>query len=118
MTTILDDSLSRTGLLASLTWDDGTCTAVYGRTVFGRNPTDESGAVCVAVRDETLTISKTHFEIGADDAGPWIVDRHSFNGTVLVRGGVRRTLVPGLPTSLRPGDRLEFGDRSVAVDAP
>ncbi|WP_019182306.1 FHA domain-containing protein, partial [Microbacterium yannicii] len=102
-------------VLAVLTWDDGTRMAVYGRTLYGRNPAATAGAVAIPVRDETLSLSKTHFEVGGDADGAWIVDRHSTNGTVLVRDGSRIPLVPGLPTSLRTGDRLEFGDRTAAV---
>ena len=102
-------------VLAVLTWDDGTRMAVYGRTLYGRNPAMEPGAVAIAVRDETLSLSKTHFEIGGDANGAWVVDRHSTNGTVLIRDGGRIPLVPGLQTSLRAGDRLEFGDRTAAV---
>jgi len=104
--------------IAVLTWDDGGRMAVYGRTLYGRNPAAEPGAVSVAVRDETLSLSKTHFEIGCDDAGAWIVDRHSTNGTILVRDGMRHPLLPGQQTNLRPGDRLEFGDRSATVSEP
>ena len=32
-------------VLAVLTWDDGTRMAVYGHTVYGRNPAAEDGAV-------------------------------------------------------------------------
>ena len=103
-------------VLAVLTWDDGSRMAVYGRTVYGRNPAPEDGAVSVAVRDETLSLSKTHFEIGGDAAGAWIIDRHSTNGTNLVRdGGASRAGRRDCPTALRAGDRLEFGDRSAAV---
>ncbi|WP_164861827.1 FHA domain-containing protein, partial [Microbacterium sp. CPCC 204701] len=102
-------------VLAVLTWDDGTRMAVYGRTLYGRNPAGEAGAVTVAVRDETLSLSKTHFEVGSDERGPWIVDRHSTNGTVLVRDGGRLPLVPGVRTTLRDGDRLDLGDRSTTV---
>ncbi|NYE18686.1 RDD family protein [Microbacterium immunditiarum] len=104
--------------IAVLTWDDGGRMAVYGRTLYGRNPAAEEGAVSVAVRDETLSLSKTHFEIGCDDSGAWIVDRHSTNGTILVRDGMRHPLLPGRQTSVRPGDRLEFGDRSATVSGP
>lgn len=102
-------------VLAVLSWDDGTRMAVYGRTLYGRNPAPAAGAVAVAVRDETLSLSKTHFEIGSDERGPWIADRHSTNGTVLVRDGGRHPLVPGTRTTLRDADRLELGDRSVSV---
>lgn len=101
--------------LVALTWDSGERVAVYGTTLFGRNPAAEAGAAVVAVRDETLSLSKTHFEIGADAAGPWVTDRHSTNGTLLVRGGDRRPLPPGARTPLVAGDRLEFGDRSLLV---
>ncbi|MFD4958773.1 RDD family protein [Microbacterium sp. NPDC058389] len=102
-------------VIAVLTWDDGTRMAVYGRTLYGRNPAGEAGAVAIAVRDETLSLSKTHFEIGGDPAAAWIVDRHSTNGTILVRDGGRIPLVAGVRTNLRTGDRLEFGDRAVTV---
>ncbi|MDY0907943.1 RDD family protein [Microbacterium sp. CFBP9034] len=102
-------------VLAVLTWDDGSAMAVYGRTLYGRNPAVEPGTVSVPVRDETLSLSKTHFEIGGDASASWVLDRHSTNGTVLVRDGGRHRLIPGIPTSLRSGDRLELGDRSVFV---
>ncbi|MDR7184552.1 putative RDD family membrane protein YckC [Microbacterium trichothecenolyticum] len=102
-------------VLAVLTWDDGTRMAVYGRTLYGRNPASEDGAVAIPVRDETLSLSKTHFEVGGDTAGTWIADRHSTNGTTLVRDGGRIPLTPGVRTNLRDGDTLEFGDRRVTV---
>jgi uncharacterized RDD family membrane protein YckC len=105
-------------VIAVLTWDDGARMAVYGRTLYGRNPANEQGAVAIAVRDETLSLSKTHFEVGGDSTGAWILDRHSTNGTTLVRDGGRIPLVPGVRTNLRAGDGLEFGDRRVTVSAP
>ncbi|MEV4686956.1 RDD family protein [Microbacterium sp. LWH3-1.2] len=102
-------------VLAVLTWDDGTRMAVYGRTLYGRNPAGEDGAVAIPVRDETLSLSKTHFEVGGGAVGAWIADRHSTNGTTLVRDGGRIPLTPGVRTNLRDGDTLEFGDRRVMV---
>ena len=101
---------------ALLVWDNGSRTGVRGRTLFGRNPAREDGATVVAVRDETLSLSKTHFEIDADPSGIRVVDRHSTNGVVLVRNGRRAPLPPGQPTPVRAGDRLEFGDRSAIVE--
>ncbi|MBW9109797.1 RDD family protein [Microbacterium ureisolvens] len=102
-------------VIAVLTWDDGTRMAVYGRTLYGRNPAGEDGAVAIPVRDETLSLSKTHFEVGGGATGAWIADRHSTNGTTLVRDGARIPLTPGVRTNLRDGDTLEFGDRRVTV---
>lgn len=112
-----DAPVQRVGhrVIAELTWDDGTRMAVYGRTVCGRNPEREGGVAVLALRDETLSMSKTHFEIGGDDDGAWIIDRFSTNGTNLVRDDERIGLVPGIPAALHPGDRLEFGDRSAVV---
>lgn len=109
-------SVPASPLLAVLTWDDGTSTAVYGRTLYGRNPAAEADTVSMPVRDETLTLSKTHFVVGGGPAGAWVADRHSTNGTVLVRGAVRHPLVAGRPAALRAGDRLELGDRLAIVE--
>lgn len=97
------------------TWDDGQRSTVSGRTVFGRNPEEREGAVNVAVRDETRSLSKTHFEAGADARGGWVMDRQSTNGTVIVREGVRIACPPGQRVPVRLGDALEIGDRIVTI---
>jgi predicted component of type VI protein secretion system len=101
-----------------LTWDTGEQVAVYGRTVFGRDP---FGGPCatVVVRDETLSVSKTHFEVGGDRGGAWVSDRWSRNGTVVLRGADRLPVAPGARVPLRAGDRVEVGDRRLTVsEAP
>lgn len=97
------------------TWDDGQRATVSGRTVFGRNPEDGGGATNVPVRDETRSLSKTHFEAGADAKGGWVMDRQSTNGTVIVRDGVRIACPPGQRVPIRLGDALEIGDRIVTI---
>ena len=73
---------------ATLIWDDGTRQAVYTRTLFGRNPAPESGAQVAPIRDETLSLSKTHFELLVDEQRQvWVIDRHSTNGVAVRRGG-------------------------------
>jgi hypothetical protein len=105
--------------LVTLVWDDGAHQAVYGRTVFGRNPAPETGALTAAVRDETLSLSKTHFEIGAgEDGTPYILDRHSTNGVVLVRSTERLRAEAGVRLAVRAGDVLEFGDRRLRIEVP
>ena len=96
-------------------WDDGTKVTVSGRTVFGRNPAEEDGATVVAVRDETLSLSKTHFEAAAEASGGWVLDRHSTNGVTIVRDGARLVCTPGERVPVRLGDALEIGDRIVTV---
>lgn len=96
-------------------WDDGARATVSGRTLFGRNPAPETGATVVVVRDETLSLSKTHFEAAAEAAGGWVMDRHSTNGMTIVRDGVRIACPPGERVRIRLGDAIEIGDRIVTV---
>lgn len=103
--------------LARIVWDDGTRHGVYGRSVFGRNPSAEPDATRVPVRDETLSLSKTHFELVVDEERAlWVIDRESTNGVVIRRGTQRQTAVPGERTRVRMGDVLEIGDRSATVE--
>ncbi|MFB8891873.1 MULTISPECIES: FHA domain-containing protein [Microbacterium] len=107
----------RTGTRALLLWDDGTRTAVYGRTVFGRDPSRAAGADAIVLRDETLTLSRTHFELVPLDAGGLaVIDRASTNGVVVTRGRDGVPVVPGAQTVLRSGDRLDLGDRWLVVE--
>ncbi|MET0811460.1 MAG: hypothetical protein ABWY03_00305, partial [Microbacterium sp.] len=97
------------------TWDDGTRVSVSRRTVFGRNPAPEDGAVIVSVRDETLSLSKTHFEAAAEASGGWVLDRFSTNGMTLVREGQRIACPAGQRVPVRLGDAIEIGDRVVTI---
>lgn len=110
-----DTRISVPGHRLVFTWDDGTRVSVSRRTLFGRNPSPEDGAVVVPVRDETLSLSKTHFEAVAEVSGGWITDRHSTNGTVLVRDGQRILCAPGERVRVRLGDAVEIGDRIVTI---
>ncbi|MDD7928497.1 FHA domain-containing protein [Microbacterium thalli] len=107
----------RSGVRALLTWDDGRRMAVYARTVFGRDPSRAAGAEVVVLRDETLTLSRTHFELVPLEAGGLaVIDRASMNGIVVVRADAAVPVVPGERTVLRSGDRLELGDRWLTVE--
>ncbi|WP_102194561.1 RDD family protein [Microbacterium aurantiacum] len=97
------------------TWDDGTRVSVSRRTIFGRNPAPEDGAAVVSVRDETLSLSKTHFEAAAETSGGWVLDRHSTNGMTIVRDGQRIACPAGQRVPVRLGDAIEIGDRIVTI---
>ncbi|WP_345752256.1 RDD family protein [Microbacterium rhizophilus] len=94
-----------------LEWDDGTRHTVAERALFGRNPAATDGAETVVVRDETLSLSKTHFEIVVTAGDAFVVDHHSTNGVTVVRGGARIEAAPGERVALEDGDALEIGDR-------
>lgn len=110
-----DTRISIPGHRLVFTWDDGTRTSVSRRTIFGRNPTPEDGAITVPVRDETLSLSKTHFEAAAEASGGWVLDRHSTNGMTLVRDGQRIACPAGQRVSVKLGDAIEIGDRIVTI---
>ena len=115
-----DDDLEETrisipGHRLIFTWDDGTRIPVSRRTVFGRNPAPEEGALVVPVRDETLSLSKTHFEAAAETSGGWILDRHSTNGMTIVRDGQRIACPAGQRVPIKLGDVIEIGDRVVMI---
>lgn len=112
---IEDTRISIPGHRLVFTWDDGTRVSVSRRTIFGRNPTPEDGAVIVPVRDETLSLSKTHFEAAAESSGGWVLDRHSTNGMTLVRDGQRIACPAGQRVPVRLGDAIEIGDRIVTI---
>ncbi|MGN7950443.1 RDD family protein [Microbacterium sp. 22215] len=116
----VDDDLEETrisipGHRLVFTWDDGTRVTVSRRTVFGRNPAPEDGAIIVPVRDETLSLSKTHFEAAASTSGGWVLDRFSTNGMTLVREGQRIACPAGQRVPVRLGDAIEIGDRIVTI---
>lgn len=112
---IEDTRISIPGHRLVFTWDDGTRISVSRRTIFGRNPAPEEGAMLVPVRDETLSLSKTHFEAAAEPAGGWVLDRHSTNGMTIVREGQRIACPAGQRVPVRLGDAIEIGDRIVTV---
>lgn len=110
-----DTRISIPGHRLVFTWDDGTRVSVSRRTIFGRNPAAEDGAVAVPVRDETLSLSKTHFEAAAESSGGWVLDRHSTNGMILIRDGQRIACPAGQRVPVRLGDALEIGERIVTI---
>ncbi len=112
---IEDTRISIPGHRLVFTWDDGTRVPVSRRTVFGRNPAPEEGAAIVSVRDETLSLSKTHFEAAAESSGGWVLDRHSTNGMTIVRNGQRIACPAGQRVPVRLGDAIEIGDRIVTI---
>ena len=110
-----DTRISIPGHRLVFTWDDGTRVSVSRRTIFGRNPGPEDGAIIVSVRDETLSLSKTHFEAAAEASGGWVLDRHSTNGMTIVRDGQRIACPAGQRVPVRLGDAIEIGDRIVTI---
>ncbi|WP_052460920.1 RDD family protein [Microbacterium gorillae] len=104
-------------LALELVWDDGTSTVVSERSVIGRSPRPIPGVRTVVVVDDSLSLSKSHFELTPEAGGDvTITDLASTNGVVLSRDGRSRRLPPGVAVALASGDVLEFGSRQARVE--
>jgi hypothetical protein len=112
-------STLRTVLRRVVEFDSGERAALGALVVVGRKPAPDHGepaARLVTVNDPTRSVSKTHLAIGEDERGVWVSDRHSTNGTTVVRpGGRARECPPGRRVYLEPGSRVVFGERSFTV---
>ncbi|MTE24933.1 FHA domain-containing protein [Microbacterium sp. ZXX196] len=113
-TIVVNRGAAATPPTVTLAWDDGTRSVVAERTVFGRNPSGPGEVVAIA--DDTMSLSKTHFEIGLDGDSATVTDLHSTNGVVIERAGTEFTAAPGTPTPLAAGDALTIGERRATVE--
>jgi pSer/pThr/pTyr-binding forkhead associated (FHA) protein len=70
----------------------------------------------VALPSADRSVSAIHAQVVvAPDGALVVTDRHSTNGTTLVRQGLPRTLTPGRGATLVAGDVVHFGDRTMTV---
>ncbi|WP_353807408.1 RDD family protein [Agromyces sp. SYSU T00194] len=103
-----------------LVLDDGTRVDVTGDGLLGRAPEPRGGeriAQLLPLDDARMEISKTHAAFGIDDAGFWIADRGSTNGTAVRQPGRDAVaLVAGERTALAWGARVEVGGRAFTVE--
>lgn len=108
---------------AILVFDSGQVVPLTTTVLVGRDPAPmsaaDTNAQLASIADETFSISKTHFAVGLDEAGLWIEDRNSTNGTaVFGAAGERETLLPGERRQLPLGAVVSFGERRVQLKSP
>jgi uncharacterized RDD family membrane protein YckC len=99
--------------------DDGREVPVHGLVLLGRNPQPrpgEEGAELIKVTDESRTVSKSHLALGLDEAGLFVTDRGSTNGsTVTTLEGARTRCAPGEVVPVSDGSVVTMGDRWLKV---
>ena len=99
--------------------DDGRRVVVDHLVLLGRNPQPAPGeedAQLIKIADQTRTVSKLHLAIGVDEAGLYVVDRGSTNGsTVTTPGGATRRCEPGEAVYVNPGSIVSMGDHWLEV---
>ena len=108
-------------VLAVLRGSDGSEAPVDRPVLVGRAPAERGpGPVrLLTVPSPGHDISRTHLQVAVDGWQVTVTDLHSTNGTLLVDRDGRRSLPPGQPVPLVPGDVLELAEGvSVAVTDP
>ena len=99
--------------------DDGRKVAVRGLVLVGRNPQPAPGeedAQLVKLADTSRTVSKTHVALGVDDAGLFVVDRGSTNGTVVTtEDRASSGCPPHTAVSVDEGSVISVGDHWMRI---
>ena len=101
-----------------LEFDDGSFLVARGRGLIGREPIARAGEQAshlVKLTDPTCSVSRTHLEFGVGNAGLWVRDRHSTNGSEIEFNGHRIVLEPGRPVPVRPRSTIHLGARRIRV---
>jgi len=85
--------------------DDGSFLVARGRGLIGREPVSPDGEQpthLVSMTDPARSMSRTHLEFGVGNAGLWVRDCHSTNGSDIEFDGRVTPLEPGLAVPVRP----------------
>ena len=101
-------------------FDNGRREVLNGTLIIGRDPAPSAvdpGAALISIDDPTMSVSKTHMAIGLDGDKPWVEDRNSTNGVLLITRGETVKIVAGKRVRIGVGASVRFGDRSVSVVA-
>lgn len=91
-----------------IVFDTGEVLHVSGTGLVGRAPQPAPGETAehlVPIDDPDRSISKTHLAFGVDDAGLWVEDKGSTNGTNLITDGAA-------PVRMLPHERVHVPDRA------
>lgn len=103
----------------AVVFDTGEQIRLDGSVIVGRAPAlqpGESGRL-LPINDPDFSISKTHLAVGAGSDGPWVMDRHSLNGTAIVRNEGEIACPPGERVLVALGDTVYFGNRRFVLRA-
>jgi len=115
-----DDNVEMTRMRSEqqffLRLDTGERFEVTEVLMIGRNPSATTGERVLALDDHTRSVSKTHLSIRPLEEGLEVTDRHSTNGTAIIRNGVEQSLSAKDPVLALPGDKVRFGERMAVVE--
>jgi pSer/pThr/pTyr-binding forkhead associated (FHA) protein len=104
---------------AQLVFTTGETMSITGTALMGRRPAADEGEAIdqlVTIDDPERSVSKNHLMAGWNDAGFWITDRGSGNGTVVFPvDGPAVQLRAGGPHTLADSDRVAIRDQTLTV---
>lgn len=96
---------------------DGSVITVGRGVVLGRQPErDPSVPDAAPTPIAEPSLSKTHATIAPTQAGVWVVDHHSTNGTTVSRGGTVASAPPGARVEVPAGSVVVLGELELRVD--
>lgn len=107
-------------LIWLLLGSDGQSLIVDAKCMIGRKPDvtdpDTPGVLALPIRDDSLSVSKTHAMLGLDADGLWVMDWDSRNGTFVAPAGQQwEQLEPRQAYRLLDGDFIKFGSVEFGV---
>lgn len=107
-------------LIWLLLGSDGQSLIVDAKCMIGRKPDvsdpDTPGVLALPIRDDSLSVSKTHAMLGLDADGLWVMDWGSRNGTFVAPAGQQwEQLEPRQAYRLLDGDFIKFGSVEFGV---
>lgn len=102
-----------------LHFSTGERIGIHGTGLLGRLPRPEPGERfddLLTIHDPGKSVSKTHLELGRDEADLWVSDRFSGNGSVIrhIDGSIRRC-EPGRRYRVERGARVDIGEHFFLV---
>lgn len=99
---------------------DGQTFPLDRQNVLGRKPAQSvEGAQLIALSDSERVLSRTHARIEVDDAGLWVTDLGSTNGTDVVdESGAFIECAPHERFAIAEKQSLSFGGRQVSFIGP
>jgi len=99
--------------------DDGRQMSIDGLVLLGRNPQPQPGeedAQLIKLADQTRTVSKSHLAVGLDDAGVYVMDRGSTNGSIVTApDGTATRCQAGDVVPVEPGSIVSMGDHWLEI---
>ncbi len=98
-------------------FDSGEREEITGTVVIGRAPSAHApDEKLLTIADTTRSLSRTHLRVMLNEAGLWIEDTGSANGTRVTHpNGETAVVKPGTPIRIETGTTIRLGERTATI---